>query len=55
MVRRGDDLLVKARVEELSDGLIIEGGRPLEGTGVDPQNDHRIATSLAVVGLKVPG
>lgn len=43
-----------ARVEELSDGLIIEGGRPLKGTVVDPHDDHRIAMSLAVVGLKVP-
>jgi 3-phosphoshikimate 1-carboxyvinyltransferase len=43
------------RAEELSDGLIIHGGTPLIGTIVDPHDDHRIAMSLAVVGLRVPG
>lgn len=49
--------LAGARVEETSDGLIIEGsdGAPLAGT---PQNaaitthlDHRIAMSMAIAGL----
>ena len=45
-----------SRIEELSDGLIIHGGTtPLIGTTVDSYNDHRIAMSLAVVGLRVPG
>jgi len=44
-----------ARVDELADGLIIHGGRPLKPAPVDPHNDHRIAMSLAVVGLKVKG
>jgi 3-phosphoshikimate 1-carboxyvinyltransferase len=44
-----------AHVEELADGLIIHGGHPIQGTVVDPHNDHRLAMSLAVVGLKVPG
>lgn len=43
-----------ARVQELQDGLIIRGGQPLKGAILDPHNDHRIAMSLAVVGLKVP-
>jgi 3-phosphoshikimate 1-carboxyvinyltransferase len=43
------------RVEELPDGLIIHGGTPLIGTTVDPHDDHRIAMSLAVVGLRVSG
>ena len=43
------------RVDELPDGLIIHGGTPLIGTTVDPHDDHRIAMSLAVVGLRVPG
>jgi len=43
------------RIEELSDGLIIQGGTPLIGTMVEPHDDHRIAMSLAVVGLRVPG
>ncbi|MEW6668192.1 MAG: 3-phosphoshikimate 1-carboxyvinyltransferase [Thermodesulfobacteriota bacterium] len=42
-------------VEVLPDGLIIQGGRTLRGAVVDPHNDHRIAMSLAVVGLRVPG
>ena len=43
------------RVEELSDGLIIHGGSPLIGTMVDPHDDHRIAMSFALCGLKTPG
>jgi 3-phosphoshikimate 1-carboxyvinyltransferase len=42
------------RVEELIDGLIIEGGRPLSGIVADPHDDHRLAMSLAVIGLRVP-
>lgn len=44
-----------AKVEVLADGLAIPGGQSLVGARVDPHNDHRIAMSLAVVGLKVPG
>ncbi len=44
-----------ARVEILSDGLIVHPGSILSGTVVDPHDDHRIAMSLAVVGLRVPG
>jgi len=44
-----------ARVEGLDDGIIIHGGEKLSGTVVDPHNDHRLAMSLAVVGLRVPG
>jgi 3-phosphoshikimate 1-carboxyvinyltransferase len=43
------------RIEELSDGLVIHGGRPISGTVVDSHDDHRIAMSLAVVGLRIPG
>ncbi len=43
------------RVDEIEDGLIIHGGEKLSGTVVDPHDDHRIAMSLAIVGLKVPG
>ena len=42
-------------IEELPDGLIIHGGRPLSGAIVNPHEDHRIAMSLAVIGLMVPG
>ncbi len=44
-----------AKVEELADGLTIQGRLPLEPAMVDPHNDHRIAMSLAVVGLRVKG
>ncbi len=43
------------RVEEMEDGINIYGGGPLSGTVVDPHNDHRLAMSLAVIGLRVPG
>jgi len=43
-----------AEVEERPDGLTITP-RPLKGCGVDTYNDHRMAMSLALVGLKVPG
>lgn len=43
-----------AEVEEREDGLTITP-RPLAGCAVDTYNDHRMAMSLALVGLKVPG
>jgi len=42
------------RVEEMDDGLVIHGGEKLSGTLLDPHDDHRLAMSLAVVGLRVP-
>ena len=46
---------IGGRVEELEDGLIIYGGEKLTGGEIDPHNDHRLAMSFAVAGLKVPG
>nr|MCU0706459.1 3-phosphoshikimate 1-carboxyvinyltransferase [Fimbriiglobus sp.] len=43
-----------AAVDEFPDGLRITP-RPLNGCAVDTYNDHRMAMSLALVGLKVPG
>jgi 3-phosphoshikimate 1-carboxyvinyltransferase len=43
-----------AEVEEFEDGLRITP-RPLTGCAVDTYNDHRMAMSLALVGLRVPG
>ncbi|MDB5308850.1 MAG: aroA [Gemmataceae bacterium] len=43
-----------AEVEDRADGLTITP-RPLKGRPVDTYNDHRMAMSLALVGLKVPG
>ncbi|MFZ7112543.1 MAG: 3-phosphoshikimate 1-carboxyvinyltransferase [Desulfatiglandales bacterium] len=44
-----------AKVDELSDGLVVQGWSPLVGNLVNPHNDHRLAMSLAVIGLRVPG
>ncbi|MEW6218431.1 MAG: 3-phosphoshikimate 1-carboxyvinyltransferase [Thermodesulfobacteriota bacterium] len=47
------------RVEELPDGLVIEGSAggatPLAGATIETYNDHRIAMSFAVASLFVPG
>ena len=43
-----------AEVEEFADGLAITP-RPLHGAAVETYNDHRMAMSLALIGLKVPG
>lgn len=42
------------RIEETADGAIIEGGR-VQGGEVDSHGDHRIAMSLAVLGLVAEG
>jgi len=34
---------------------VIQGGLKLTGAEVDPHDDHRLAMSLAVIGLRVPG
>jgi 3-phosphoshikimate 1-carboxyvinyltransferase len=39
---------------ETPDGLVITGGRP-HAAVIDTYQDHRIAMSFAVAGLKVPG
>ena len=44
-----------AELEELPDGMVIYGGRPLLGTEVDSHFDHRLAMSLAVAGLIARG
>jgi 3-phosphoshikimate 1-carboxyvinyltransferase len=38
---------------ETADGLVIRGGAP-QGAVIDTYNDHRIAMSFAVAGLKAP-
>jgi 3-phosphoshikimate 1-carboxyvinyltransferase len=43
-----------AGVEEFADGLTITP-RPLHGAEIETYNDHRMAMSLALVGLRVPG
>jgi 3-phosphoshikimate 1-carboxyvinyltransferase len=43
-----------AGVEEFADGLTVTPG-PLHGAVVETYNDHRMAMSLALVGLRTPG
>jgi 3-phosphoshikimate 1-carboxyvinyltransferase len=43
-----------AGVDEFADGLTVTPG-PLHGAAVETYNDHRMAMSLALVGLRVPG
>src|SRR5206468_4172663 len=45
---------IGANVDEFADGLTITPG-PMRGAVVDTYNDHRMAMSLALVGLKIPG
>jgi 3-phosphoshikimate 1-carboxyvinyltransferase len=44
-----------ARVRELPDGLVVEGGTPLRGARVRSHGDHRIAMALAVAALAADG
>ena len=41
-------------VRETADGLVITGGQP-RGAVIDTYQDHRLAMSFAVAGLKAPG
>ena len=41
-------------VQETRDGLAIQGGKP-HGAVIETYNDHRIAMSFALAGLKTPG
>jgi len=45
------------RVEEYPDRMVIhgEGGRNLHYADIETYNDHRMAMSMAVAGLRVPG
>ncbi len=44
-----------AQVEELEDGLIIEGKPQLQGTEIETYEDHRMAMAFAILGLVTPG
>jgi 3-phosphoshikimate 1-carboxyvinyltransferase len=45
---------VGAGVEEFADGLTIVP-RPLHGAEIETYKDHRMAMSMALIGLRVPG
>ncbi len=44
-----------AAVDELPDGLVVHGGRPLQGATVRAHDDHRIAMALSVAALGAEG
>ncbi|NLI93172.1 MAG: 3-phosphoshikimate 1-carboxyvinyltransferase [Peptococcaceae bacterium] len=44
-----------ARIQELDEGLFIEGVKSLQGGTVDSWNDHRIAMALAIASTKCNG
>ena len=46
---------VGAGVEELTDGLVIRGGKPLSGGTADSFGDHRIAMAAAVAASAATG
>jgi 3-phosphoshikimate 1-carboxyvinyltransferase len=43
-----------ARVSVVDDGLVIHPV-PLHGAAVSPHDDHRLAMSFALIGMRVPG
>lgn len=62
-IKESDRIAVMARelakcgvdAEELPDGLVVRGGKPLRAAVVDPANDHRVAMAFALAGLLSPG
>jgi 3-phosphoshikimate 1-carboxyvinyltransferase len=44
-----------AGVQELPDGLVVEGGRRLRGAAVHSHDDHRIAMALSIAALAADG
>jgi 3-phosphoshikimate 1-carboxyvinyltransferase len=45
---------IGAHVQEFADGLTINP-RPLHGAEIETYNDHRMAMSMAMIGLRIPG
>jgi 3-phosphoshikimate 1-carboxyvinyltransferase len=44
-----------ADITATSDGMIINGGKPLHGATIDSKDDHRIAMSFAIAALLAEG
>ncbi len=44
-----------ADIEGTEDGMIIHGGKPLHGTVIDSNLDHRIAMSFTIAGMNADG
>lgn len=47
--------LMKADITGTEDGMIIHGGKPLEGATIESNLDHRIAMSFAIAGMNANG
>jgi 3-phosphoshikimate 1-carboxyvinyltransferase len=54
-VMRGELAKLGACIEELPDGLAIQGGRKLKSGLVDGHDDHRVVMALAVAALGADG
>ncbi|HAU31755.1 MAG: 3-phosphoshikimate 1-carboxyvinyltransferase [Desulfotomaculum sp. 46_296] len=54
-VLAGELRKLNAAVEELPDGLAIQGGRPLKAAVCESHGDHRIAMAMAIAGLLAQG
>lgn len=46
---------IGAKISELEDGMVIDGGYPLKGGFLDAYSDHRIAMAFSILSLKVDG
>jgi len=44
-----------AKIDELPDGMVVHGGAKLSGAVVKSHSDHRLAMSLAIIGLVATG
>lgn len=44
-----------AEVEELPDGLVVHGGKPLHSAHLDGRGDHRIVMALSLAGMMLNG
>jgi 3-phosphoshikimate 1-carboxyvinyltransferase len=55
------DIMVKelqamgVNVEGTDDGMIIQGGNPMNGTEIESYLDHRIAMAFSIAGLVCEG
>ncbi len=54
-VMRKELAAMGAEIEEMLDGLVIEGGHPLHSAKVGGHGDHRVVMALAVAGLMCAG
>ncbi len=54
-VMSGELRKLGAAITECPDGFIVEGPQPLRGGEVDGHDDHRVAMSLVVAGLRAEG